>query len=69
LASLKKQYRKEKDKSINRMGFIKDGCSFLLRMYDEKKFFLRKKIGFDYPFDVTKCLQQIQLPILLHMCA
>jgi len=41
------------------MGFIKYGCSFSLRMYDEKKFFLRKKIGFDYPFDVTKCLQQI----------
>ena len=32
-------------------------------------FFLRKKIGFDDSFDVTKCLQQIEMPDLLHVCA
>ena len=30
---------------------------------------LPKKIGFDDSFDVTKCLQQIEIPDLLHMCA
>ena len=28
-----------------------------------------KKIRFDDSFDVTKCLQQIEIPRLLHMCA
>ena len=43
---------------------------FTLRMYDVKKvFFRRKKIGFDDFFDVTKCLQPIEIPDLLHMCA
>ena len=28
-----------------------------------------KKIGFDDSFDVTKCLQQIEMPDLLHVCA
>ena len=27
------------------------------------------KIGFDDSFDVTKCLHQIEIPDLLHMCA
>ena len=27
----------------------------------------KKKIGFDDSFDVTKCLQQIEVPDLLHM--
>ena len=31
--------------------------------------FSEKKIGFDYSFDVTKCLQQIEMPDLLHVCA
>ena len=29
----------------------------------------RKKIGFDDSVDVTKCLEQIEMPELLHMCA
>ena len=36
---------------------------------DNKVFFWRKKIGFDDSFDVTKCLQQIEIPDLLQMCA
>ena len=43
---------------------------FTLRTYDVNKVFpRRKKIGFDYSFDVTKCLQQIEMPDLPHMCA
>ena len=42
----------------------------MLRMYDVKKgLFREKKIGFDDSFDATKCLQQIEIPDLLHMCA
>ena len=40
-----------------------------LRTNDENKVFFRKKIGFDDSFDVTKCLQQIEMPDLLHVCA
>ena len=28
-----------------------------------------KKIGYDDSFDVIKCLQKIEIPVLLHMCA
>ena len=43
---------------------------FTLRTNDENKVFFReKKIGFDDSFDVTKCLQQIEMPDLLHVCA
>ena len=31
--------------------------------------FSEKKIGFADSFDVTKCLQQIEMPYLLHVCA
>ena len=31
--------------------------------------FSEKKIGFDDSFDVTKCLQQIEMPDLLHVSA
>ena len=41
----------------------------LLRTYDENYVFTEKKIGFDDSFDVTKCLQIIEMPDLLHMCA
>ena len=41
---------------------------FTLRTYDVDTGFFRKKIGFDYSFDVTKCLQQIEMPDLLHLC-
>ena len=34
-----------------------------------KKGHFPKKIGFDGSFDVTKCLQQIEMPDLLHVCA
>ena len=42
---------------------------FTLRTYDVNKVFFLKKIGFDDSFDVTKCLQQIEIPDLLHVCA
>ena len=43
---------------------------FMLRTYDvNKAFFEKKKIEFDDSFDVTKCLQQIEMPDLLHVCA
>ena len=41
---------------------------FTLRTNDENKVFFQKK-GFDDSFDVTKCLQQIEKPDLLHVCA
>ena len=41
---------------------------FTLRTYDVY-LFPRKKIGFDDSFDVSKCLQQIEMPELLHVCA
>ena len=42
---------------------------FMLRTNDENKDFFRKKIEFDDYFDVTKCLQQIEMPDLLHVYA
>ena len=42
---------------------------FTLRTHYVNKVFFRKKIGFDDSFDVTKCLQQIEMPDLLHVCA
>ena len=30
--------------------------------------FTRKNVGFDDSFDVTKCLQQIEIPDLINMC-
>ena len=42
---------------------------FTWRTYDVYKVFFRKKIRFDDSFDVTKCLQKIENPDLLHMCA
>ena len=43
---------------------------FTLRTNDENKVFFReKKIGFDDSFDETKCLKQIEMPDLLHVCA
>ena len=38
----------------------------MLRKYDVNKVFSEKKIGFYDSFDVTKCLQQIEIPDLLH---
>ena len=37
-----------------------------LRTYDVN---IRKKTGFDDSFDVTKCVQQIEMPDLLYVCA
>ena len=51
------------------MVFILDGCQFHVAHYDVNKAFFRKKIEFDDNFDVTKCLQQIEMPDLLHVCA
>ena len=44
-------------------------AQFTLRTYDKTRSFSEKKIGFDDSFDVTKCLQQIEVPDLLHVCA
>ena len=51
------------------MVFKLGGCSFYYAHVWCKIGLFRKKIGFDYSFDVTKCLQQIEIPILLQMCA
>ena len=40
----------------------------MLRRHEVDRFFSRKKIGFDDSFNVTKCLQQIGMPDLFHMC-
>ena len=40
----------------------------MLSTYEKKNLF-RKKIGFDNSFDVTKCLQHIEIPDLLRMGA
>ena len=42
---------------------------FTLRTYDVIKLKKKKKIEFDDSFDVTKFLQQIEMPDLLHVCA
>ena len=42
---------------------------FTLRTYDVNKVFFLTKIEFDDSFDVTKCLQQIEMPDFLHVCA
>ena len=45
-------------------------AQFTLRTYDVNKvFFRKKKIEFDDSLDVTKCLQQIEMPDLLHVFA
>jgi len=55
---------------VNGMVFILYGCSFHIAYVRCKQgFFSDKKIGFDDSFDVTKCLQQIEMPDLLHVCA
>ena len=42
---------------------------FTLRTNYKNKVFFRKKIGFDESFEVTKCLQQIEMPDFLYVCA
>ena len=39
---------------------------WLHRESHQIRFSFRKKIGYDGPFDVTKCLQQIEMHDLLH---
>ena len=52
------------------MVFILDGCSFPVKhVWCKQGLFPKKKIGFDYSLDVTKCLQQIETSDLLHMWA
>ena len=64
----------EKYRSWNTMDFsmvfILDGCSFhVAHVWCKQGLFFEKKIEFDDSFDVTKCLQQIEMPDLLHVCA
>ena len=40
----------------------------MLRMY-EVKYVFPKKIGFGNSFELTKCIQQIEISDLLHLCA
>ena len=51
--------------------FIIDGCSIhVAHVWCKQGLFpKKKKIGFDDSFDVTKCLQQIEMPDLFHKCA
>ena len=42
---------------------------FRLRTYDVNKAFFRKKIEFYDSFDVTKCLQQVEIYDLIRVCA
>ena len=52
------------------MVFILDGCLFhVAHVWCKQGLFSRKKIGFDDSFDATKCLQQIEMPELLRVCA
>ena len=44
-------------------------AQFTLRTHEGKWVFSGKNTRFDDPFDVTKCLQQIEKPDLLHVCA
>ena len=39
------------------------------RTHDVNNCIFRKKIVFDHSFDATKCLDQIEIPDLLNMCA
>ena len=55
--------------SIQCMVFIFDGCSFRVAHVWCKQGLFPEKIGFDYSFDVIKCLQEIEMPDLLHMWA
>ena len=50
------------------MVFIWDGCSFHYAHVWWKIGLFQTKIGFDCSFDVTKCLQQIEIPVY-SMCA
>ena len=50
------------------MVFILNGCPFhYAHVWCKIGIFREKKIGFDYSFDVTKCLQQIEITVLLHI--
>ena len=51
------------------MVFRLDGAHFTLRTHEGKWVFSGKNTRFDDSFDVTKCLQQIEKPDLLHVCA
>ena len=44
-------------------------AQFMLRTYDVKWVISEKIFGFDDFFDLTKCLRQIEISDLLHMCA
>ena len=52
------------------MVFILDGCSFhVAHIWCKQGVFFEKQNEFDDSFDVTKCLQQIEMPDLLYVCA
>ena len=44
-------------------------AQIMLRTFDVKNGIFRKNIEFNDSFDVTKCLQQIEIPDSLSMCA
>ena len=44
-------------------------AQIMLRTYKVKNIFSEKKNGFFDSFDLTKCLQQIEIPNFLHMSA
>ena len=52
------------------MIFVLDGCSFnVAHVRCKQGLFSKTKIEFNDSFDVTKCLEQIEKPDLLHVCA
>ena len=59
----------QKKDRVRPMVFILDGCSFYVAHVLCKKGLFPKKIGFDDSFDLTKCLQQIEMHYLLYVCA
>ena len=54
--------------NVNTWYLYKMVAQNMLRTYDVKQVILAN-VGFDNSFDVTKCLQQIEIPDLLCMCA
>ena len=54
----------------NHGTYIRDGSSeHDAHIWNKIGLLRQKKIGFDDSVDVTKCLRQIKIADLLHMCA
>ena len=50
--------------------YVSQVTQSMLRTYEVKQVFSeREKIGFNDSAEVTECIQQIEIPNFLHMCA